>query len=91
MMSSQLPPDDSMDDERFSWEKWLRLGLRAFKKSLHRYNFGLPDAFWEHLENAFSELLAALRIVVQTARHRGQASQAPARPPEGTIDIEWEE
>ena len=53
--------DESLNEGEFSWEKWFRVGLRAFKKTLGRYHFGLPEEFWQHLENAFEELLAAMR------------------------------
>ena len=91
MVSNKSAPHDTLNDEPFSWEKWFRLGLRAFKKTLRRYNFGLPDAFWQHLENALNELLAALRIALHTARHRQQGVQPPARSSDAGIDIDWED
>ena len=83
--------EDSLNEESFSWEKWFRLGLSAFKKTLSRYNFGLPDEFWEHLENAFEELLAAMRIALRTIMNRGR-SQGPIVPAQDkTIDIQWDD
>ena len=83
--------DESLNEDEFSWEKWFRVGLRAFKKTLGRYHFGLPEEFWQHLENAFEELLAAMRIALRTvlARRRGDA---PSTPPQSkSIDIEWDD
>ncbi len=80
-----------MNEESFSWEKWFRLGLSAFKKTLSRYNFGMPDEFWEHLENAFEEMLAAMRIALHTIinRRRDQGPTVPSQ--DKSIDIQWDE
>ena len=83
--------DDSINEEEFSWEKWFRLGLRAFKKTLTRYNFGMPDEFWEHLENAFEELLTAMRIGLRSILNRRRGATPPAPPQDKSIDIEWDD
>jgi hypothetical protein len=83
--------DESINEEEFSWEKWFRLGVRAFKKTLMRYNFGMPDEFWEHLENAFDELLTAMRIGLRSILNRRRGSAPPAPPQDKSIDIEWDD
>ncbi|NUQ38439.1 MAG: hypothetical protein HUU23_11705 [Caldilineales bacterium] len=79
-------PTPKPDD--FSWERWLFDGLKALRRMLFRYDFGLPDDFWYHLERAAHELLTAGRILVKTLlqRRRGRQSDAPR----GEIEIEWE-
>jgi len=90
-MSDSLQ-DESLNEEAFSWEKWFRLGLRAFKKTLRHYNFGLPNEFWEHLEKAFEELLSAMRIALHTMLARRRRPKSPAPPPKDkTINIQWDE
>jgi hypothetical protein len=81
--SSSPPPPD------FSWERWLLQGLSALRRTLFRYDFGLPETFWQHLENAGHELLAAARILLRVLLTRGRT---PPPPPEerGPIDIEWD-
>lgn len=84
--------DESLNEDVFSWEKWFLLGLHAFKKTLRRYNFGLPDEFWEHLEKAFAEFLSAMRIAMHAILARRHRSKSPAPPPKDkTIDIQWDE
>ncbi|NOZ72104.1 MAG: hypothetical protein GXP38_09355 [Chloroflexi bacterium] len=86
-MSSTDPTSPPPTD--FSWERWLLQGLSALRRTLFRYDFGLPEAFWQHLENAAHELLAAARILLRTLLSR---HHEPAPPPEerGPIEIEWE-
>ncbi|NOX63400.1 MAG: hypothetical protein GXP42_15860 [Chloroflexi bacterium] len=85
-------PSESADRETpFSWENWLLEGLSHARQTLFRYNFGLPDEFWRHLENAARELLAAARILLRTLlskRSRGQ--QPPPEEKRGPIDIQWD-
>jgi hypothetical protein len=88
---SEIPQDEPKNEEEFSWEKWFRLGLRAFKKTLSRYHFGMPDEFWEHLENAFNEFLAAMRIAMRTVLDRRRGSDATPPPAKKPIDIEWDD
>ncbi len=88
---SEITQDESINEEAFSWERWFRLGLRAFKKTLSRYHFGMPDEFWEHLENAFTEFLAAMRIAMRTVLDRRRGSGSPPPPQKKTIDIEWDD
>jgi len=86
-MTEPEPSASSPDD--FSWERWLLQGLGALRRTLFRYDFGLPETFWQHLENAARELLAAARILVRTALTRKQESASP--PSErGPIDIKWD-
>ncbi len=75
--------------EGFSWERWLTEGLRALRATLFRYDFGLPDEFWRHLEQAAHELLAAGRILLKSLRKR-YSRKAPSEP-RGPIDIDWDE
>jgi len=84
--------DDPLNEEAFSWEKWFRLGLRAFKKTLLHYNFGLPDEFWQHLEKAFEEFLSAMRIALRSilARRRRPKSSVPPDK-DKSIDIQWDD
>jgi len=80
-------PADKPDD--FSWERWLFDGLKAFRRTLFRYDFGLPDDFWYHLERAAHELLTAGRILVKTVLQRRRGRKGDAQP-RGEIEIEWE-
>lgn len=73
----------------FSWERWLIEGLRALRATLFRYDFGLPDDFWHHLDTAAHELLAAGRILLKTL-HKRYSRKAPSEP-RGPIDIDWDE
>ncbi|RME85572.1 MAG: hypothetical protein D6775_02495 [Caldilineae bacterium] len=77
-------------EEEFSWERWIWQGLQAFRRTLFRYDFGLPEEFWRHLENAAHELLAAGRILLRALLFR---RRRPSPPPEerGAIEIEWED
>lgn len=88
---SEHPQDESINEEEFSWERWFRLGLRAFKKTLSRYHFGMPDEFWEHLENAFNEFLVAMRIAMRTVLNRRRGASTAPPPPKKTIDIVWDD
>jgi len=85
------PQESISNEESFSWEKWFRMGLRAFKKTLTRYNFGMPDEFWQHLENAFEELLAAMRIAMHAILDRRRSAGSPSSSPGKSIDIEWDD
>jgi hypothetical protein len=85
------PTDESLNEEVFSWEKWFRMGIRAFKKTLSHYNFGLPEAFWQHLENAFEEFLAAMRIALHTILNRRRGSGQTSPQKSQSIDIEWDD
>ena len=84
-------PDDSLNEEEFSWEKWFRVGLRAFKRTLTRYHFGLPEEFWQHLEAAFDEFLTAMRIALRTIQNRRRSPGATPAPKSKSIDIEWDD
>jgi hypothetical protein len=88
---SEFQQDDSPSVDEFSWEKWFRMGLRAFKKTLTHYHFGLPEEFWQHLENAFEELLAAMRIALHAILDRRRGSGAATPPQSKSIDIEWDD
>ena len=72
----------------FSWERWIFEGLRAAKQVLFRYDFGMPEDFWYHMERAAHELLTAMRILLRTLRSRRFASRVPEEE-RGTIDIDW--
>ncbi len=87
----ETPPDDPVNEEEFSWEKWFRVGMRAFRKTLSRYNFGLPDEFWQHLENAFEEFLTAMRIGLRSVLDRRRGGNSTTSPPQKSIDIEWDD
>ena len=82
--------DADRSKEEFSWERWLGQGLSALRRTLFRYDFGLPEEFWHHLERAAHELLSATRILLRTLRQRGQRSSAAEEPRGGPIDIEWD-
>lgn len=86
-MPDPTPPSDP--DAGFSWERWLLDGVSALRRTLFRHDLGLPDEFWQHLENAGRELLAAGRILLKTVVLR---RKPPSPPPEerGTIEIDWE-
>ncbi|MCO6450716.1 MAG: hypothetical protein J5I90_07980 [Caldilineales bacterium] len=86
-MPAPAPPPEP--DASFSWERWLLDGVSALRRTLFRYDFGLPEEFWEHLENAAREMLAAGRILLRTIVSRGKP---PSPPPEerGSIEIDWE-
>ncbi len=76
-------------DEPFSWEAWFAQGLKAARRALRRYDFGLPEEFWQHMEQAFREALAAGRILLRALLDR----RRPPAPPEearGEIEIDWE-
>jgi len=88
---SDIPPDDSWKEELFSWEQWFRVGVRAFKRALSRYQLGMPDEFWQHLEKSFTEFLAAMRIALQTIQNRRRGSPPPSSPGGSAIDIEWDD
>lgn len=81
--------DPSESNQEFSWERWLLQGLSALRRSFFRYDFGLPEAFWQHMENASRELLAAARILVRALLTRDKGSGAPPRE-RGPIDIDWD-
>ena len=84
--------DDPEDGTKFSWDEWFYQGMRALRKTLFRYDFGLPDAFWEHLQSAFVEFLAAMRILLKALWSRQRKQRPPSTsPPRGSIDVEWEE
>ncbi len=86
--------DDPQDGSKFSWDEWVYTGLRALRRLLFNYDLGLPDAFWRHLQIAVKELLAAMRILMKTARDRKQSPESPAPPPKRNaidIDIDWDE
>jgi len=87
----ETPPDDPLTEEAFSWEKWFRLGMRAFKKTLKRYNFGMPDEFWQHLEAAFDEFLAAMRIAMRSVLDRRRGSGSAPPPQKKDIEIKWDD
>lgn len=74
--------------EGFSWEQWMMQGLRALRRTLFSYDFGLPDEFWQHLDRAAHELLAAARLLLKSLRRRYYAREEPE--PRGPIDIDWE-
>jgi hypothetical protein len=88
---SEFQQDESPNVDEFSWEKWFRMGLRAFKKTLKRYNFGLPDEFWRHLESAFEEMLAAMRIAMRAILERRRGASSPPSSQNKRIDIEWDD
>ncbi len=75
--------------EGFSWERWMMEGLRALRATLFRYDFGLPEEFWHHLEKAAHELLAASRILLRTFQQRYR--RRPPSEPRGPIDIDWDQ
>ena len=83
------PESSSQSAQDFSRDRWLLQGLSALRRTLFHYDFGLPETFWQHLENAAHELLAAARILLRTLL---SSRSAPATPPEsrGPIDIEWD-
>lgn len=74
--------------EGFSWEKWMMQGLRALRRTLFRHDFGLPEEFWQHLDRAAHELLAAARLLLRSLRRRYYAGEEPES--RGPIDIDWE-
>ena len=78
------------EDQTFSWERWLVQGLKALRRTLFRYDFGLPDAFWRHLEQAAHELLAAARIFFRTLRDRRRGRKTTTEESRGEIEIDWE-
>ncbi len=78
------------EDQTFSWERWLGQGLKALRRTLFRYDFGLPDEFWQHLEQAAHEMLAAARIFFRTLRDRRRGRKTTVDEPRGSIDIDWE-
>ena len=77
-------------EEQFSWDRWLMQGINAFRRTLFRYNLGLPDEFWDHLERAAHEMLAAGRILLRTILSRRRQSPNDSPEPRGQIDIDWE-
>ena len=84
-------PGSAAEEKPFSWENWLLEGLSHARQTLFRYNFGLPDEFWKHLENAGRELLAAARILLRTLlSKRSQHQQPPPEEERGPIDIQWD-
>ena len=84
--------DDPQDGAKFSWDEWFYEGLRALRKLLFRYDFGLPDAFWRHMQAAFGEFLAAMRILLKTIRHREQMrNKRTPGATHGSIDIDWDD
>lgn len=86
---SATPHESRTEPEAFSWERWLLEGLRHLRQVFFRYDFGLPEEFWQHLERAAHELLQAARILLKTLRRRLRPSPTTA-PPRGPVDIEWE-
>jgi hypothetical protein len=86
---SATPHESPAEPETFSWERWLLEGLRHLRQVFFRYDFGLPEEFWHHLERAAHELLQAARILLRTLRQRLRHA-APAAPARGPVDIEWE-
>jgi hypothetical protein len=86
---SATPPESPTESETFSWERWLLEGLRHLRHVLCRYDLGLPEEFWQHLERAARELLQAARILLKTLRHRLHPRPATT-PTRGPVDIEWE-
>ena len=83
--------EDARNEESFSWETWFRMGLRAFKKTLARYNLGLPNEFWQHLEKSLTELLAAMRIAIRVMRDRRRGVGSPSASESKSIDIKWDD
>ena len=75
--------------EGFSWERWMMEGLRALRRTLFRYDFGLPEEFWQHMDRAAHELLAAGRLLLKSLRRR--YTTRAEHEPRGPIDIDWEE
>lgn len=78
------------EEEPFSWERWLFQGIAAFRRTLFRHDLGLPDEFWQHLENAAHELLTAARILLRTIRDRRRQRSVTPEESRGPIDIDWE-
>lgn len=83
------PTHASKEEEAFSWERWLFDGLKAFRRTLFHYDFGLPDEFWYHMERAAHELLTAGRILLKTLLQR-RSGRKTSPGDRGAIDIEWE-
>lgn len=80
--------DTPSREREFSWERWIFEGLRAAKQVLFRYDFGMPEDFWYHLERAAHELLTAMRILLRTLRNRRVSARVPEAE-RGEIDIDW--
>ena len=77
-------------NEPFTWEVWFAQGLKAARRALRRYDFGLPEEFWQHMEQAFREALAAGRILMRALLDRRRSSPAPPEETRGEIEIDWE-
>jgi len=77
-------------DEPFSWEQWFAQGLKALRRALFRYDFGLPEEFWQHMEQAFREALAAGRILMRALLDRRRQPPPPPEESRGEIEIDWE-
>jgi|YNPBryunderm2012_1023409.scaffolds.fasta_scaffold98269_1 hypothetical protein len=56
-------------EEEFSWVAWLQDGLRGLR--LLARECGVPDEFWEHLQAAEREMLAAKGVLLRAALRGG--------------------
>lgn len=84
------PDLSTPSDDGFSWDRWLFDGLKAARRTLFRHDFGLPDEFWQHMEAAAHEVLAAARILFKTILRRRGGAKGSSQERRGPIDIEWE-